>query len=186
MSLRIFSILIYIAIICTKYREIILCANKLLFRFGNFINISSIYFNYWYFRLFNNNLNGLTEFLNTIPNINNGGCGLSAYILYCYNDFKGNVYGYHDNNIKNNKVIGNNISCLHVFYKYNNNFYDSNGVHSKKQVLYGREPRKRTLFKYDTKTLYKSVMDEQIWNSAFEHRKILLKLFKKYFVHSIY
>ena len=141
----------------------------------------NIYLNYYYFKLFNNNLTGLRSFLNSIPNINYGGCGLSAYILLCYVN-SGYVVGYYDKNHKNKDgFIYNNKSADHLYLYYKGFYYDSEGIYTRKQVELRKSDfsaRYNSLYKYNQLELKNSILEKALWNSRFEYRNLLIKLFK--------
>lgn len=139
-----------------------------------------VYLNYYYFRVFNNNFRGLRRFLNSIPNINCGGCGLSAYIMYLYMGEKGCVVGYSNTYNFNNLVKRGfyNNSSSHIYYKYNGMYYDSMGIYKKKDILNTNWSNTNSLYKYKDYEILSSVKDHSVWSSQFEYRDLLIKLFK--------
>jgi len=88
-------------------------------------------------------LNQVLEFLNEIPCINQGGCGISALAVYRWlkknnslsDDFAIIYLHYWDNNdmeLNNNFISGESkvaTSCSHAIFRYNGKLYDSNGIH---------------------------------------------------------
>jgi len=87
-------------------------------------------------------LDEVLKFLNDIPNINCGGCGISAYSVYlwlkarnlitpdfkfilAYKDYSSDEYLNNEEVIKNNN--GNVLAPSHMFIQYNKKYIDSNG-----------------------------------------------------------
>jgi hypothetical protein len=122
----------------------------------------TLYFN---FILDKKDFYSFLSFLNNFENINNGGCGLAAYLLYLY--FNCEIFCLKDPNdcYKNNKK---NIpfSSKHVFVKYMKKYYDSDGeiigVNSKK------------CFRMKPELLKQSITIPDYWNNSFKYRKLLL------------
>jgi len=93
----------------------------------------------------------LLRFLNSVRNINYGGCAISALVMYRWLKKKKEkskiVYCYQDkvsareNSKIKRKKIGQPCSCSHAILKYKNKYFDSNGIfnqthrYSKKHVL---------------------------------------------------
>ena len=142
------------------------------------LELLNIYWNYYYFKIFNNNFNGLRIFLNSIPNINEGGCGLAAYIMKNYIK-KGKIVCYHQPSFKYDIKCNNTFSSPHIYLKIENKFYDSERIYTRNQVLnLSKYSNHKSLYTYDDNTLLKSIKNPSIWNSDFKYRQLLLKLFK--------
>lgn len=134
-----------------------------------------IYIRYYYFRLFDNSLGGLQRFLNSIPNINEGGCGLAAYILHLYSDKRGKVVGYHCPGDSSKDDL---MASSHCYFKLGPLYYDSTGVYRKKDILHCNWANSSSLYTYTPDQIYNSVRCYYIWNKSFRYRELLLKLFK--------
>lgn len=122
------------------------------------------------------------EVLNKIPELNNGGCGISALSMYRWleknNYLQGDekflfLYRRNDDFYENNKMaLSNNAefcSCAHILFYFNGSFYDSNG--------------KQNHHVHDLRSLYKvkhTVTEDQLieainnrvtWNNDFRRSK---------------
>jgi hypothetical protein len=145
-----------------------------------FWGVVYVYIRYYYFRLFDNSFSGLRRFLNSVPNINCGGCGLSAYIMYLYMGRSGFIVGYSNgystNNLVKKGIINNSSS--HVYYKYCGLYYDSDGVYKKADIMNITWCNSNSLYKYKDSEILSSIKDSSVWSSDFIYRDLLLKLFK--------
>lgn len=90
-------------------------------------------------------LNEVLEFLDEIPAINSGGCGISAYSVYLWlkknnslsEDFA--IIYLHNWDMKdlmtNRKFVENKgkkaVACSHAIFRYDGVYYDSTGVSSR-------------------------------------------------------
>lgn len=117
------------------------------------------------------------RFLNNIPSINLGGCGLSALALYDAAKREGlkpkivYLYSWFDSEAqeRNNKFkmgkLKKAYSCSHVLIKIGNKLWDSTGVISKSGLGFYRMD--------DTITrdhLVSSVNNKDVWNTCFQRR----------------
>lgn len=119
----------------------------------------------------NNTFEGLQEFLNSVPSINRGGCGISAYILYKYSGYKGKIVAYYPVRREHNMLK----SASHVYYKLGNRYYDSRGAFSKRDVriMYWNCSNTCTIKPHE----YLVFFQNDGWNSSFKKRNLLIKLF---------
>lgn len=144
--------------------------------------MSTIYilYNYLIFRLFNYNFDGLVQFLGSIPNINEGGCGLAAYIMYKFNNNTGKIVAI-DVLIKSSYKdyrCAKNIIAYHVVYKHpiSKKYFDSSGIYNELIDYSNIYTYKEYQFISFYTTYFPKCMYS--WNPKFKHRKLLIKLFK--------
>ena len=127
------------------------------------------------------------KYLDDIPDINRGGCGIAALAMYYAANKEGKkvgiayLYGswFEDDNIEQNemfkkgksKVAG---SCSHVLVRVGNRYYDSEGVVNLKNIK-----KRYTVDKDITKKHLKaSINNLDAWNDDFNRRKYLSKIEK--------
>jgi len=122
---------------------------------------------YFHFILDKKNFYSFLSYLNKFDNINNGGCGLAAYLLYLHFDCEIFCLKVPFDSFSNNKK---NIpfSSKHVFVKYKKKYYDSKGE------LTG--VNKKECFKIKPELLKQSITIPNYWNDSFKNRKLLLNL----------
>ena len=135
-------------------------------------------------------LKQVLKYLNNIPNINDGGCGVSALaiyrwikahyqvknveILFCYGCWR-SVWDY-----RNNKQVfrigkGNLSSPSHVVLKYKNFIFDSSGI------IKDLKSEFPNIHKATRLNLFISVLNDlNEWNDSFERKPKVIKNIEKY------
>ena len=131
-------------------------------------------------------LDELRNFLDNIPNINRGGCGISAYTMYCYLE-KNNLlkedtqiiylHDWCENSVKYNLefIKGNNnnpTSATHVILYHDGYYVDSEHKHSclnsfKYSSNYFKVPQNITHI------FMKLSLNESSWNPKFNRKNII-------------
>jgi len=131
---------------------------------------------YYYFRWFDNSFEGLRRFLDSVPYINHGGCGLSAYIMFKYCKGKGSIYGNKDRNVIMNIKNGNNTSASHMYFKPNGSiyYYDSEWRYTKRYIKFYKDG----VIKIPIDIIKESIKIPYLWNPCFTYRNLLIGLFK--------
>jgi len=127
--------------------------------------IQKIYLKVYYnFILDKKNFYSFLTFLNKFEDINNGGCGLAAYLLHLHFDCEIFCLKNPNDCFRLNKK---NIpfSSKHVFVKYKKKYYDSTG-----EILIN----KNQSFKMKPELLKESITMPNYWNDSFKNRKLLL------------
>ena len=128
-------------------------------------------------------LNQVLEFLNEIPCINQGGCGISALAVYRWlkknnslsDDFAILYLHYWETSdmvLNNNFLSGESkkaTSCSHAIFRYNGVLYDSNGIHEVDVATTNHVviPSK------DVERFMKSSLADSRWNSMFSREQAI-------------
>lgn len=122
-----------------------------------------------------NNFQDVIEFLNQIPYINNGGCGIAAYslcrvlkdskveIFYLYDSQHHDLYVKNKTNLRN---IQKADAATHICIKYKNTYYDSNGP-----ISIENYPLKH---KVSVNFLKTAIQTPTIWNRQFNRTFVFL------------
>lgn len=119
------------------------------------------------------------KFLNSIPNINSGGCGIAALAMYRYlkknkllpKDFK--ILFLYNNNCKslydaNRK--GGNFGANHIVFWFNGNLYDTDGLFEIEYTDY------KYILPASIKKLLAALNDDNGWNPMFKREKQIPKI----------
>ena len=119
----------------------------------------------------------LRKYLQSIPNIDNGGCAIAALTMHRWLKKQGKVseivyfYGEHSlNAMKENNSLklhgkGVPMSCSHAYIKYRNQYYDSDGMID--------DPRLHHTLTEEIVVQTINNLDFGSWNDDFDRKKFI-------------
>jgi hypothetical protein len=134
-------------------------------------------------------LNEVLKFLNEIPNINAGGCGISALTVYKWlkknnslsDDFAIIYLHYWDDGDAelNSKFLSGKseeaTACSHAIFRYNGKLYDSDGLHN----IGARAVRQVTIDAEQIDRFMEASLTADNWNPRFIRAQAIPLISKK-------
>lgn len=139
-------------------------------------------------------LNDVREYLDSIPNISQGGCGVSALAMYQWLKANNKLYSttkivylyatHMKSAYSNNKkaLACRNVqptSCNHAVLLHKRKYIDSSNSFSSLKELHNSNRTKLALSMSAISVVQKSISNSRVWNDSFDRNKYIPEIEKK-------